>query len=278
MQCAKRIPSRAPRALPVSTMQLPLLREAPLQILERPALMLLRKGSVRIHDRHAGSRLLPKGSIGFYPAQADYEGGKWSAGSDSLYSVLEMPEEICIDLLDHIPGWLEKLRRPLRFLDSRVMWWIDEIESHCAAGEPNGTLYTEVVGLALLTYLDSRLSAQSMHDIPLSESLSRQSVRRMKEHIDEHIAGSLSIQELAAACGYSPTHFTRVFKQSFGMPVHQFVMQRRIELARAMLNSDTCSLAEIAIGCGFSSQAHFNSAFKRYEGTTPGNFRASRAR
>ncbi|NEX62222.1 helix-turn-helix domain-containing protein [Noviherbaspirillum galbum] len=278
MQCARRIASRAEHALPVSTMVLPEKREAPLQILEQPALLLLRQGNVRIHERKSSPRQLPKGSIGYYPAGADYDGCTWTAGNDSLYCVLDLPETICASLLDRQPTWLSEIRQPLRFLDPKLMWWIDEIEQHCVAGEPNGALYTEAVSLALLTYLDARLCQRGDAAPARHESLSQQSVRKMQDYIDAHISESLSIRELALVCGYSPTHFARIFKEGFGMPVHQFVMQRRIALARNMLHSDDASLAEVAVSCGFSSQAHFNVSFKRREGMTPGDFRAARLR
>lgn len=277
MQCAKPIASRAPKALPVSTLHLPPLREAPLQVLERPTLLLLRQGDVLIHNRPGTSQPLPQGSISFYPAQAEFEGSSWSSCRDSLYSVLELPEATCIDLLERVPAWQDTVRQPRRFLDSKVAWWIDEIESHCSNEEPYGTLYTEAVGLALLSYLESSL-ARDTADIRRGETLPQQSMRRMQDYIDEHIGACLSIRELASTCGYSPTHFSRMFRQAFGMPVHQFVMQRRLAAARRMLNEDKASLADIAADCGFSSQAHFNAAFKRHEGMTPGDFRTGRAR
>jgi AraC family transcriptional regulator len=73
-------------------------------------------------------------------------------------------------------------------------------------------------------------------------------------------------------------HFARLFKQAFGMPVHQFILQSRIDSARLKLVSNSCSLAEIASECGFSSQAHFSSAFRRFVGTSPGDFRTARRR
>jgi AraC family transcriptional regulator len=278
MQCAKRIGSKAPKSLPVATMQLPPLREAPLQVLERPALLLLRRGDVVIHDRTGSSQPLPRASLGFYPAQADYEGSTWSSGRDSFYSVLELPEATCLDLLGRVPAWQDTLRRPHRFVDPKIAWWMDEIETHCANGEPHGTLYTETVGLALLTYLESSLAGGPISEHDRADSLPQQSMRRMQDYIDEHIAACLSIRDLASACGYSPTHFSRVFRQAFGMPVHQFVLLRRVDAARRMLSDDKASLADIAAECGFSSQAHFSAAFKRHEGITPGSYRNRRHR
>lgn len=272
LQCAKQIPSLATRALPLSIMQPPCLRDAPLQVLDNPALMLLRRGRVVINERNKDPMLLPHGSIGFHPADADYGGSSWSCQKGSRYTVLDIPEAVCLELLQHSPAWLHKLRRPVRFLDRRVAWWMDEIESHCTAGEPNGALYTEVVGLALLTYLSSSLLDRE-NGSRSAQTMSHQAMRRVRDYIEAHIIERLSICDLAAMCGYSPAHFARIFRQSFGMPVHHFVLRSRIDLARRKLASDSGSLAQIASECGFSSQSHFSTTFRQHVGVPPGDFR-----
>jgi hypothetical protein len=78
--------------------------------------------TVSINDRNATPKLLPNGSIAFYPANAGYDGSTWSSCGDSFYTILEMPEENCSDLLNRRPTWLDQIHKPLRFLDSRLTW------------------------------------------------------------------------------------------------------------------------------------------------------------
>jgi AraC family transcriptional regulator len=74
------------------------------------------------------------------------------------------------------------------------------------------------------------------------------------------------VQHIAAACRLSATHFCRAFKQSMGMPPHQWLMHARVERARDLLLRSTLPLVHIASQCGFSDQSHFCKVFRRFEG------------
>jgi AraC family transcriptional regulator len=57
------------------------------------------------------------------------------------------------------------------------------------------------------------------------------------------------------------------------LPPHQYVIMRRVERARQILQAGTnLSLAEVAARAGFSDQSHFCHHFKRLVGVTPGQF------
>jgi AraC-like DNA-binding protein len=90
-----------------------------------------------------------------------------------------------------------------------------------------------------------------------------------KAMIEAHLCGRLPIAEIATAVRLSPSHFARAFKRSVGCPPHQYMLKRRIEYAKGRMRDGEQSLAEIALDCGFSDQAHFTRCFKRCEGETP---------
>ena len=80
---------------------------------------------------------------------------------------------------------------------------------------------------------------------------------------------------MAAAACLSAYHFARQFKVATGLPPHQYVIARRVERARQLLQAGTdLSLAEVAACAGFSDQSQFTHHFKRVVGVTPGQFRA----
>ena len=79
---------------------------------------------------------------------------------------------------------------------------------------------------------------------------------------------------MAAVVGLNAYHFARQFKAATGLPPHQYVILRRVERARQLLQAGTdLSLAEVAAGAGFSDQSQFSRHFKRLLGVTPGQFR-----
>jgi AraC family transcriptional regulator len=81
---------------------------------------------------------------------------------------------------------------------------------------------------------------------------------------------------MAAVAHLSAYHFARQFKAATGLPPHQYVILRRVERARQLLQAGTdLSLAEVAACAGFSDQSQLTHHFKRLVGVTPGQFRRS---
>ncbi len=101
--------------------------------------------------------------------------------------------------------------------------------------------------------------------------------RRAKELIAARLAGKLSVVEIADACGLSVNHFSRAFKQSTGLSPLQWLIERRIERAQALMTDVERPLSEIAIACGFADQSHFTRAFKAVVGRSPGALRRESA-
>jgi AraC family transcriptional regulator len=78
---------------------------------------------------------------------------------------------------------------------------------------------------------------------------------------------------LAAVAHLSPYHFARQFRAATGLPPHQFVIARRVERAKQLLQGGDFTLAQVAARAGFSNQSVFTQHFKRLVGVTPGRFR-----
>jgi AraC family transcriptional regulator len=101
--------------------------------------------------------------------------------------------------------------------------------------------------------------------------------RRAKEMLEAHLDGAVSVIELAAECGVSAAHFARAFRRSTGVPPHRWLLERRIELARQLLQNPAESIADVALACGFADQSHLTHAFRKEVGVSPGMWRRLRA-
>jgi AraC-like DNA-binding protein len=101
-------------------------------------------------------------------------------------------------------------------------------------------------------------------------------VRRALDFIKENIAEPISVADIASVARLSPSHFNRSFKRSVGLPVHLYVMRRRIELAQHLMVSTSDSLGAIATTCGMSDQSHLTRLFRRVLGQTPNAWRRAR--
>ena len=78
---------------------------------------------------------------------------------------------------------------------------------------------------------------------------------------------------LATVCHLSPTRFHDVFIEACGVAPMRYLNRLRLQRAHELLRSSNDGLGQIAIRCGFQSQAYFNRVFKKAFGETPGRLR-----
>ena len=101
-------------------------------------------------------------------------------------------------------------------------------------------------------------------------------VSRAKELLSSQLAAPPSLEELARAVGLSAFHFARVFRRATGLPPHSWLMQRRLEQARALLRNG-CAPLTVAMQLGFADQSHLSRQFKQAYGVAPGQHRQASA-
>ncbi len=97
--------------------------------------------------------------------------------------------------------------------------------------------------------------------------------RRAAEMIREGLDRSIRLADMARECGLSVSHFTRAFRISFGMSPYRWLIERRIDQAKALLIASSFPIADIAMRSGFSDQAAFTRAFARVVGDSPARWR-----
>jgi AraC family transcriptional regulator len=100
--------------------------------------------------------------------------------------------------------------------------------------------------------------------------------RKVLDHIDRHITSRVLVADLCALIWRSEAHFSRSFRGTFGYSPHVFVVRRRVELAAKYMLQTDMSLSDIAIGCGFTDQAHLSKQFRVVTGRTPAAWRRAK--
>jgi AraC family transcriptional regulator len=153
-------------------------------------------------------------------------------------------------------------------LTSIIFSMVREYES----GSPSGRLYAESLSLALAARLHG-IAREVGRRNSVEEGLGRQRARLVQDFIEANLGGDLSVADLARSVGISPTRFANLFRNTFSVPVHRYVVNRRMERAMSMLLTNNYRNAEIATACGFASESHLSGVFKRIVGATPRNFR-----
>jgi AraC family transcriptional regulator len=102
-------------------------------------------------------------------------------------------------------------------------------------------------------------------------------VCKVLTHIEAHLAASMTTAELANLVRLSPFYFCRAFRRSFNDSPHAYLMRRRVERAQGLMLTTTTPLAQIAVSCGLTDQAHFTRLFRRFAGESPRAWRRARA-
>lgn len=93
-------------------------------------------------------------------------------------------------------------------------------------------------------------------------------------YIEEHYTEPIFLDNIAALCGLSEEYLCQLFKKATGMRLFEYIQRTRIKHSKELLLGMS-DLPSHIIGefCGFHSSSYFNKIFKKYEGTSPGDFR-----
>lgn len=105
------------------------------------------------------------------------------------------------------------------------------------------------------------------------ENTSNTVVENIKNYIDNHYSEEITNSTLAKRFNYHPYYINTIFRQLTGDTLHKYLMKYRINRSQELLLSTDMSIHQIATACGFSSQAHFSTYFKKLNHTTPQDFR-----
>jgi AraC family transcriptional regulator len=148
------------------------------------------------------------------------------------------------------------------------------VDAELTVGGAGGPLAAESLANVLTVHLIRHVLAPRRPERGRDGALPRGRLRAVVEYLEEHLEAGPSLGQLAAVARLSVYHFARQFKAATGLPPYQYVILRRVERAKHLLQAGTnLSLAEVAACAGFSDQSQFSHHFKRLVGVTPGQFR-----
>jgi AraC family transcriptional regulator len=194
-------------------------------------------------------------------------------GEIRLAHLYVSPEQFalgCVTLLDREPRELQL--RESTFIDDpgQVQRFLQLIQLNWR--EPGERLLTsslahEMLSHALLSQVGQR------EGLRLKGGLAPHLRRQLVDYIESRLADPLSLGQLAGQCALSEYHFARMFRESFGLPPHQYLLARRLAHARHLLRTGNQPFGDVAMACGFASASHFNNRFRQAMGATPGEYR-----
>jgi AraC family transcriptional regulator len=149
------------------------------------------------------------------------------------------------------------------------MMQAEEADDH-----PGGRIFADSLAsalaarlLALQTLASRRPATAPVRALPAWQ------LRAVQDYIEANLDQDLRLGELAAVAGFSISHFKELFRHAAGMPVHRFVLVRRVERARQLLQEGRLSNTEIALEAGFSHPSHMARCIWQIVGQRPADLR-----
>ena len=157
--------------------------------------------------------------------------------------------------------------------DARIEHIGHALRLEMAEGYPNGLLFSQGLSVALCAQLIREFSRRPQIASPRRVTLGPHQLIRVAEYIDEDLAsGTLTLKELSEVAGTSVSYFKAAFKNTFGTPVHRYVVERRVERAARLL-AQGAPISFVATEVGFAHASHMARWMQRLLGITPSQIR-----
>lgn len=209
------------------------------------------------------------GDIGIIPAGVD---GCWQDDGDCrILRVRLEPAQ-----LDRIAGELGRdarkleLRPRFRVRDAGIDAICGALKAELEADTPSDSLYVELLADALaIRLMDIANSTAERARARTEPKLSARRLRTLTDFIESHLEHRITLADLAAVAGVGVTRLKTQFRNATGVSVHQYVIRRRVEYARALLATTERTASEIALASGFAHQSHLATTMRRLTGQTP---------
>ncbi|MFC9243759.1 AraC family transcriptional regulator [Streptomyces sp. NPDC057136] len=235
----------------------------PMHVHDTWTLLIVDDGAVR-YDLDRYERGTPSGTVSLLPPQVPHNGSPATPHGFRkrvLYLDMTQLDETFIgpavdgpDLTDPV------LRRRVGQLHKALANRGDEFEAESRLA---------FIGERLREHLRPRLAFGSAGpDRGIAQSL--------RDLLDERLLEGIALEEAARLVHAHPTHLVRAFSGAFGIAPHQYMMSRRVDLARRLL-LDGQPPGKVATAAGFYDQSHLTRHFKRIVGITPGRYARTRA-
>ena len=226
-------------------------------------------------DGRRYSRIQAHGDADVIPAGLP---GMWTDDADCRILRIAISDGFVRSIGEQIGLRTAQITPRLQWRDTRVQHLAAALGAELEAEDTSDALYAESLCTALVVRLLNRSRDAVADGADSARTLAPRVAARVIDYIEAYLHQRLTLSELAAQTGLSVPHFNVLFRATLGVPVHRYVVQRRVERAKALLLEDRRSASQIALDVGFAHQSHMTQWMRRLLGVTPRDItRAGRA-
>lgn len=213
------------------------------------------------------SRVQAHGDADVIPAGLE---GQWTDESDCTILSIWISEPFAgrtLEQLDLRPSRAQ-IRPQLQMRDPRFQHLAWALRAELEADDCSDPLYAESLCTAMVVRLvDGGVTSAALEN--MRRTLAPKTTARIVEFIEDNLDQRLTLGDLAALAQLSVPHFKVLFRETLGLPVHRYVIERRVERAKALLMQGKLSTSQIALDTGFAHQSHMAHWMNRLLGLTP---------
>ena len=157
--------------------------------------------------------------------------------------------------------------------DAALARLMETYEAESLNPQPGSSLYAQSLEIQLCIHLIRNYIKCDGSDEAVSR-ISKPRLEALQRYINTHLAGTISVKDMAAIVDLSPSHFVRVFGAIYGVSPHQYVQAQRLKRAERLLSTlQDVPLKAVAMDCGFADQSHMTRLFKEKLSMTPKEYR-----
>lgn len=148
------------------------------------------------------------------------------------------------------------------------------LRQEAATGRAGCSLYAEALSMQLGVHLLRHYAVCRFRSPDAAARLSATQSRRLQEYVDSHLADTITLEDLAQVVGTGVCGLSRMLRATWGTTAYRYVVDRRVERARQLVQLGDLPLKAIASMTGFADQAHMTRTLRSRLGVTPGQLRA----
>jgi AraC family transcriptional regulator len=202
-------------------------------------------------------------------------GGGWELKTTDTALVLGIKLRVLQRVVEESGDDPAKLRVTNRFQarDAQIEHIGWALKAEMESGYPCGRLYRDSLATALAARIVHHHSSLARASRSLRTAMPARKLKEVLAYVEDNLTRDLGLREIAGVVGLSVSHFKVLFRQSMGLPPHQYLIRRRVERAAAQLRNGNSPIGQIALDNGFCHQSHLAFHIRRVLGVSPQEIR-----
>jgi AraC family transcriptional regulator len=238
---------------------------------DQPVLAIaLQSGSIEIGRRRSQMRKIDYAAGEMALVPRDFE--KWFRNRDLHALCLGISDAALMAASVGTSGPVETFCSA-QLVDSRLRALAEAVNAERLDGFPSGRLFLDSVEQAMAVALVRDHAVRGGSTRTYRGGLGPARLRRIKEFVEAKLGEELTLLEMAQSVELSTAHFARMFRKSTGETPYHFVLRHRVERSQEMLRAAESRVLNVAVTCGFKTQQHFATVFRRMCGVSPTEYR-----